>query len=554
MKLKIIIGLIALFILSAFVLAGDYQVDENMNLLGNDLYNATNINGTAGNFDTIKIDSDILFELTSVNTSKTVYTAQSGNDNDGWVLGDTNYSYPDELRIKTKNDVGTDVNRLSIKSGTNHTIVEFLKDKGFIEMNTNFIHNGWMIWDHNDYMAIDNRYPVGTAHHGINIRTTNSTGILLQRLKIQGGDNAKVLIRNSRLDLDNNSIINAENLTDEYGYFDGLESTSQNISAYWCFDENTGSTSYDLTGSGNDITLQGNADFQDSKYMTGLKTYGATGDYGSYTDSLFNNTNNFTFLSFVKYDSLESTNLVMLQERQSVNHQASFYRKQNENKWYMAVGNGTEYEHISYTANIETDKWYCYVASFNDGEAKIYIDGILETSSSLNFTSVNTGSATYKQLGKWDVSIGTNQTLDNIKVYNRELNNKEIKEYCMFANPDYDKSELYIKRFGNNTIDGDLTVTGDIGATKFVRGSDTVLIPESANYRGSNCSGSDADANRILTLTNTRLTVDDGLGININGLLLHSADYSISHYSSGTNITLTNKVWDTDYIAVTYFT
>ena len=79
-------------------------------------------------------------------------------------------------------------------------------------------------------------------------------------------------------------------------------------------------------------------------------------------------------------------------------------------------------------------------------------------------------------------------------------------------------------------------------------------VPTSENKRGSDCSGSDADASRVLTLANTSTTKSGGFLVFVNGLSLHSADYSATHSSSASTITFTNKVWDNDYITVVYFT
>jgi hypothetical protein len=64
--------------------------------------------------------------------------------------------------------------------------------------------------------------------------------------------------------------------------------------------------------------------------------------------------------------------------------------------------------------------------------------------------------------------------------------------------------------------------------------------------RGADCSGSDSALNRVLTLANTTLT--DKVFVFVNGLILHSADVTISHLSASSTVTFLNAVWDTDYI------
>lgn len=78
--------------------------------------------------------------------------------------------------------------------------------------------------------------------------------------------------------------------------------------------------------------------------------------------------------------------------------------------------------------------------------------------------------------------------------------------------------------------------------------------PNSENKRGSDCSGSDGAVSRILTLANTDTTKSGAFGVYINGNRVHSADITVSHLSASSTITFSIKVWDTDYIAVDYFT
>jgi len=71
--------------------------------------------------------------------------------------------------------------------------------------------------------------------------------------------------------------------------------------------------------------------------------------------------------------------------------------------------------------------------------------------------------------------------------------------------------------------------------------------------RGSDCTGSDGEANRALTLANTQLTQSGGFNVFVNGLnLVPTTEYSVTHSDSASTITFLNVVWDTDYIVVVY--
>jgi len=71
--------------------------------------------------------------------------------------------------------------------------------------------------------------------------------------------------------------------------------------------------------------------------------------------------------------------------------------------------------------------------------------------------------------------------------------------------------------------------------------------------RGSDCSGSNGETNRVLTLANTQLTQSGGFNVFVNGLnLVPTTEYVVTHSDSASTIKFLNIVWDTDYIVVVY--
>lgn len=71
---------------------------------------------------------------------------------------------------------------------------------------------------------------------------------------------------------------------------------------------------------------------------------------------------------------------------------------------------------------------------------------------------------------------------------------------------------------------------------------------------GADCSGSSGDSNRVLTLSNTGLTLQNGLLVYASGLALSVAtEYTISHNSSSSTITFLNGMWDDMAIIVNYY-
>ena len=70
---------------------------------------------------------------------------------------------------------------------------------------------------------------------------------------------------------------------------------------------------------------------------------------------------------------------------------------------------------------------------------------------------------------------------------------------------------------------------------------------------GSDCTGSDGDANRVLTLANTTTSAKEM--VFLDGVCLKAGtDYTANHLAASSTITFLLKVWDTQHIEVLYFT
>jgi len=74
------------------------------------------------------------------------------------------------------------------------------------------------------------------------------------------------------------------------------------------------------------------------------------------------------------------------------------------------------------------------------------------------------------------------------------------------------------------------------------------------NGTGADCSGNSGDSNRVLTLSNTGLTQQNGFLVYVSGLALALAtEYTVSHLSTNTEITFLNPLWDDMTIVVKYW-
>ncbi len=80
------------------------------------------------------------------------------------------------------------------------------------------------------------------------------------------------------------------------------------------------------------------------------------------------------------------------------------------------------------------------------------------------------------------------------------------------------------------------------------------LTPETESKLGSDCSGVDGASNRVLTLANTKTTVDGGLLVYVEGLVLAlTTNFTIDHNNTGSEITFLGAINDSDVIVVNYY-
>jgi hypothetical protein len=83
-------------------------------------------------------------------------------------------------------------------------------------------------------------------------------------------------------------------------------------------------------------------------------------------------------------------------------------------------------------------------------------------------------------------------------------------------------------------------------------GSKSGTNPTVTHKAGSDCNGSNGNANRVLTLANTKTSSNEV--VFLDGNALKSDLYTANHLSSSSTITFSVRVWDDQRIVVIYFT
>ena len=72
-------------------------------------------------------------------------------------------------------------------------------------------------------------------------------------------------------------------------------------------------------------------------------------------------------------------------------------------------------------------------------------------------------------------------------------------------------------------------------------------------FTGSDATGSSGNTNRVITLSNTSLTSQNGFLVFVSGLSLSlTTEYTVSHLSASTTVTFVNALFDDQSIIVQY--
>lgn len=198
---------------------------------------------------------------------------------------------------------------------------------------------------------------------------------------------------------------------------------------HWAMNENTGQTTADSSGNGLTMTLgtTTSSESSDPTWTTSSKLGAAALTFDGTADSLTAANNALmSFTSEITITAWIRTTTVASGQRAILNKGTNYGFAIDGSNLYFAFYNGSTIGFTTTSLNLKTNVWYHVAATFhNSGDrVRIYLNGTQVQS----WTTTNAPTTDSSAMTIGSSSLGTywNGTLDDVRVYNRELSAAQI--------------------------------------------------------------------------------------------------------------------------------
>jgi len=370
--------------------------------------------------------------------------------------------------------------------------------------------------------------------------------------------------------------------------------TDPNIVGYWTFDNNVS----DISGKLGVSTVQqsGGVDRSNFNGKFGGFILGYGAEDGSSVQGLYrtNTTDNMLnmltsgqfsvefWVNMSKNHTSTAQKLVVLGQRGTgQKHSFIIQQQSNTQRIQFWVYNSAQQYTVINSTDLNLNRWYHVVATYNTGTANLYIEGVLNTTGAIigAIEPNPTGNLTF--LGEWDSDASEtfallNGRLDNIIIYNRTLTDAEVLNHYRLKNATYNfrvdvtnpynsSSIEYVYTEGTqapadneypqfgNYWDNNASLNGSgtalFNATINSTNGTVLLEINNTNYTATNMSGDAEVFNVSLSMVNNTYNYKwwswgNGTSHNLNGSITRSYTVNTSD-TSAPSISLINPLNNT---------
>ncbi|MFH0924245.1 MAG: LamG-like jellyroll fold domain-containing protein [bacterium] len=194
----------------------------------------------------------------------------------------------------------------------------------------------------------------------------------------------------------------------------------------WKFDEGTGTTATDMSGSGNNGTISG-ATWSDGKFGNSLSFNGVDPYYVDCgTNSNLTLTNNLTIEAWIKWTGDGNSYQAIVSKRLGGGLVNYYLRidKASKTLFLIAYSNSTEYWKNS-TLTVPINEWIHVAVTFDNGNTHFYINSVDDGLKSFPVSSLFSNGQSVR-IGYYDNSQIFSGLIDQVRIYNRALSATEV--------------------------------------------------------------------------------------------------------------------------------
>jgi hypothetical protein len=207
-----------------------------------------------------------------------------------------------------------------------------------------------------------------------------------------------------------------------------------NLVGWWRFDEGTGTTAYD-SANHNDGTLIGNLQWADGR-VGGAIDSNSTGDYVRIPDSdSLTPSKTIALWVYIREGTAGIYKYADCPDQTGKgspgNSRAYAFSVSSAGAGLLVCQTRDAMDSIISIGTISLNEWHHIAATFNNGQAVIYIDGQLNNTKTLSVTSIMNDAQPLTIGGYWEYCTPSfydrlNGRIDDVRIYNRALTPTEI--------------------------------------------------------------------------------------------------------------------------------
>ncbi len=196
-----------------------------------------------------------------------------------------------------------------------------------------------------------------------------------------------------------------------------------NLVGWWKLDESSGTTAVDSSGNGNDGTVRGNPLWVEGKLGGALELDGA-GDYVDCgTSAVFNIQDEITIAGWIKVAAFNVAWQAIIAKGDNTYRLSSIGSDD-----FLHFGlTGTNPGSINGVLDVTDDQWHHVAGVYNGAEARIYVDGVLDSNATCT-GQIRTSSSNLCIGENAGLSRYLDGLIDDARLYNKALTQDEIKQ------------------------------------------------------------------------------------------------------------------------------